>query len=308
MFLSNWEMGQEIEATFAMLEVPGADTKQLRKDLFTRIAALRYYWDEDPAPPGYDAATVNISGIGSKCFDDNVWVGLAFLDIYETYLHEPWLLERAIQLFELQEYAAELALELPHPGGVRWAESDGGDYYTATVSTAGAAQLALRLYRITGDVQYLTFAREKFAWVDRNLRSREGLYIDGIKGDGSKNHALYSYNQGLMLGNATLLFQVTGDPNYLAVAQNIANAALHYYRLDLWSQNPFFTAVFFQNLLRLHAISPLPNLRVVMEKYADRLMDNMNRQNNVMTYNAKGTSLDQSGAVRIFSMLAMAQF
>ena len=67
------------------------------------------------------------------------------------------------------------------------------------------------------------------------------------------------------------LFRATGDQQYLARARETADAALELFAGErLWQQAPVFNAIFFRNLLALHATSPDPKYLAAVDSYLER--------------------------------------
>ena len=118
--------------------------------------------------------------------------------------------------------------ELACPGGIPFSNS-AENTERNTVTNAPAAELAVQLYRITHNVQYLQFAEMAYEWVRHCLLQPSGLYADHILPHGEVDTTLWSYNQGTMIGAGTLLFQATGNGAYLYQARQTARAALAYF-------------------------------------------------------------------------------
>lgn len=86
---------------------------------------------------------------------------------------------------------------------------------------------AVRLYQATGDIQYLDFAEELYDWAMINLfNPSTGSVPDLISDQGVQDLTTYTYNQGTMIGAASLLYLETNDITYL----NNANLAAQYTR------------------------------------------------------------------------------
>ena len=63
-----------------------------------------------------------------------------------------------------------------------------------TVSTANGAVIGLRLYEVTRNTAYLTWAKTMLGWLDRCMLTPNGLYWDHIDLSGRVNTAQWSYN------------------------------------------------------------------------------------------------------------------
>lgn len=310
MFTTAWPLGQQIEATIAAGKLNNSSL-DVPRELAQRLDGLHYYWTEQNGVGGYDAGVNSPFSDHDRYYDDNAWIALGLMDVYQGNSTQSWALDKAKKLFELEQRGAEEAAKVTvEPGGVMWKEGDDKGY-RGTVSTAGATQVALRLYESTQDPKYLEFAEKQFDWVDQHLSNGSGLYIDGINGKGEKDGAIYSYNQGLMLGDATLLYKLTGDQKYLDKAQDIADAATKYFTEEkLESQSPIFNAIFFKNLQMFDNM--VPNAasgqhNQMIERYAGFLQSHMDENGVVLTGHEQDEawkSLTQSASIQIFSMLA----
>jgi len=296
-----WPFGQEIEATLAMMQIN--PTAQLQRDLDREIDGLHYYW-EDGAPGGYDSAVRNVFGSEPRYYDDNAWIGIALLEAYKFEPKNGWLLDRAEQLFRLEEHGAENTSNLPDPGGVFWTQMPGNSD-RGTVSTAGASQLALKLYQLTHEDRYLKFAEREFAWVDRTLRANNGLYQDHIRSDGSKDETEWSYNQGLMIGAAVLLYLATDDHRYLAESEAIAAMVVYYSAAMLGHQPPIFNAILFKNLLMLNAVAPERRYYLMISGYSRAMPENVGLQGALLLgHDWETASLNQSARVQVLAFLS----
>jgi predicted alpha-1,6-mannanase (GH76 family) len=106
--------------------------------------------------------------------------------------------------------------------GVYWKE---GDFSTKnTCSNAPVVVMGVKMYQVTQAEQYLDTAKELYAWTKENLQDpSDYLYWDNIRtADGSIDEAKYHYNSGQMMQAAVLLYQATGEQEYLTDARNLA--------------------------------------------------------------------------------------
>jgi predicted alpha-1,6-mannanase (GH76 family) len=165
----------------------------------------------------------------------------------------------------------------------------------------------------------LQFAEKQFNWVDQNLTANNGLYADHVRKDGWIDPAQYTYNQGLMLGDATMLYQATGDPKYLDKAVSIANNSLETFFKNLadgYKQKPFFNAVYFKNLMLLDSELRSTSGRQTNPAYRQALADYSQyvkkeidpRTGMIVTadghddHKTGSTALDQASAVQILEL------
>lgn len=204
-----WPYGQVLEA--AMAVGAGADIEML-------VNGLARYWD----------GTAYRSGIGhgDRFYDDNAWLGLAFVRLSRF--------EDAARIFRYATTGWDA-----RRGGVYWTEGRNRD--RNTVSTAPNAQLAMHLHAHTGHDAYRAWAQRMHDWVDATLRDPiDGLYWDHIDDAGVIEKTKWSYNQGCMAGlKANLGMQES--------AAGIVTATLA--RID--GQPLAFNAIFFRNALEL---------------------------------------------------------
>ncbi len=302
---SCWDMGQVMESLTSSAQVFGdaLDSGKLRQAL----NAMNKYFDKNSRPPGYDSG---FGPQGDKYYDDNAWVGIACMDAYK-YKKDPYWLDKAKRIFEFDEFGARGTDKLAKPGGVFWTQQP-DNLYRATVSTAGSAQLALQLYEVTQNKRHLEFARQQFDWVNQYLRTPAGLYKDGMDKDGKLHPEAYTYNQGLMLGDAAMLYKATKDPLYLKMAQDIAKTSLAAFddngsKIPGENPNPFskqplfFNAVFFKNLMLLDSISPDASYRKALDDYANKVKSTVNADG-LVTVEGRHTLLDQSSAIQVLEL------
>ena len=110
------------------------------------------------------------------------------------------------------------------------------DYKNAPAN-GPAVILAARLYQITGDPEYLSWAEKIYTWLEGTLLDPEtNLIWDGVnqRGDGriDKNW-LFTYNQGTYIGAGVALWEATGEAEYLEKAgRNVVAALAHFTKDD----------------------------------------------------------------------------
>jgi predicted alpha-1,6-mannanase (GH76 family) len=263
---------------------------------------------------------------GDRYFDDNDWVGS---DLVQHYLlaGSAVALNRAQDVFDYLQTGWET--NLPKPGGVRWVDASwNGDRGAA--STAGFGKLAAHLYEVTGrrTQAYLDWARRAADWVGQ-LPASNGLYANAMRADGALDGNLWIYNQGVLVGMDVLLHRVTGTADYLTTARQLADATLTYFSngftdpyysaagagIGAYSGRGIFNAIFFRNLLLLHAVQPayVPPSGVSylqrVQAYADAAWDDPAvRDPATGLFKLDGgpqrSLLDQAGMVQVYASLA----
>jgi len=225
-----------------------------------RLRALERYWDErgpayasDPPRP-----LTQLLGGGDIYHDDNAWTGLALVQL-ERQRPGHSRLHRAAAVAEFARAGWDTDPGAPHPGGVFWVQQGRGvgarNHDRNAISTAPNAQLILHLEAL-GEPAGRPDPGEMAAWVSDTLGTGRDLFRDKIRGDGTIDAALWSYNQGSMLGLHALLSDRGGSdaPGQLGRAEAIARAALDHYAQRRYAGEPLeFVAIFARNLLALSA-------------------------------------------------------
>jgi hypothetical protein len=286
-----------------------------------RLAALERYWDPTGDHPAYSSDLLGSRFGGDRYYDDNAWVGLALVQL-ERLRPGSGRLARAEALFRFAVEGWDR-----RRGGVFWVEQGRGigarNHDRNTVSTAPNAQLGLHLDELRGigpgSTPEAVGAQEMYDWVLETLdQSREtnspgtGLFWDRWRGDGTLDRALWSYNQGSMIGLNVLLAR-RGDPGpteYLDRAEAIARRALRHYADTGYERQPAaFNAIYFRNLLLLHVTTEDAALRVAiieaMRAYTDFMWDRRrDRRDRFHLPDGGVTLLNQSAMVQILALLA----
>jgi hypothetical protein len=289
-----WPLGQVLHGRVA-LAMQGGD--------WERVDAIFKEFESYRIGDGF----VGGIGDGKRYYDDNAWIGLAAMQAYtatgdDKYLHHA---ERTFRMVRTGQH---------DDGGLYWLEQDRSGRHTCSV--APAAQLAMQLYAATGGQQYLRFGMDQARWLNDNLHLESGLYGDN-KNDASGNvdPTVYSYNQGTPLGLDVQLFHATGDRRYLDRAKQTADAALEHFGEGnrLWTQAPVFNAIFFRNLLALHATDPNPKYLAAIDSYLDRVWTEARNpetgvfdQGGIGHYDKEaGSVIDQGALSQLFAIRAL---
>jgi hypothetical protein len=310
-----WPFSQALAATVSIANVPALKAS-MGRELQARLVGLQAYLDTNNsgAPEGTYASTLPafdgtigppVGPGGPKYYDDNDWVGIELVRMYKL-THSATALAQAEQVMGFEMAGWQTSPELGCPGGIPFSNSvENTD--RNTVTTAPAAELAVQLYRVTGNQQYLAFAEMAYAWVRNCLLQPSGLYADHVDSHGVAEIALWSYNQGTMIGAGALLYQATGNPSYLAQARQTANASLSYFTGEmLGAEIPFFPAVYFRNLLYLDAVTHDPPGSRIVQGYVDYAWQNLRLSNDVFVSGAplSGQLLVQSALVQMYALLS----
>jgi len=314
-----WPFSQALAATVSLDSIPGMKASYSH-EVHVRLIGLHSYQDfsnaEEPLGaftstlPAFDSEVAPPAGPGGiKYYDDNEWVGIELARVYQL-SHNASALKNAEEIMAFvmagwQTVGPE-GEPLVCPGGVPFSNSVENTQRN-TVTDAPAAELAIQLFKITHHVQYLQFAEMAYEWVRQCLLSSSGLYADHISPRGVINQALWSYNQGTMIGAGVLLYQVTRNSGYLSQARQTAQVALPYYTPErLRSEVPFFPLVYFRNLLYLDSVTHEPPGPSIAQAYVNHAWQDL-RFSDDLFVSRPSTSpelLTQAAIVQIYALLS----
>lgn len=316
-----WPFSQAMAATVTLAEMPSLKRvpslrRAFLREVHARLIGLRSYLDADNAgaPEGiYTSTLAAFDGTvappagpgGAKYYDDNDWVGIELVRIYKL-TREAAVLAAAKQImaFEMAGWQANPALGCA--GGLPFSNT-AENTDRNTITTAPAAELALQLYRVTREAQYLQFALSAYEWVRACLLLPGNLYADHVDRHGTVEQTLWSYTQGVMIGAGTLLYQATGDSAYLYQARQTARAALAYFTPErLGEEIPFFPSIYFRNLMYLDSVTHDPPGARLAQSYVDYAWQRLRLADGIFVAGSppSGQLLVQSAIVQIYGLLS----
>ncbi|GIJ43933.1 hypothetical protein Val02_08190 [Virgisporangium aliadipatigenens] len=158
----------------------------------------------------------------SRAIDDAAWWGIAWVAAFDLTGERRYL-----------DMAATIATYVHGfwdtgtcGGGVWWNRER---TYKNAVTVGLYIRLTAALHnRLPGDSTWLSRANAGWRWFDGSgLINGAGLVNDGLTGGCANNgQTVWTYNQGLAIGGALELYRASGDPNLLARARRLADAAL----------------------------------------------------------------------------------
>jgi predicted alpha-1,6-mannanase (GH76 family) len=283
-------IGEELTPAFAARDAIAAD-----------LATLERYWQADAVHPAYSSDVTGSRVGGDRYYDDNAWIGLVLVLLERV--RPGWSrVDRALATYEFALSGWD-----EDGGGVFWVEQGRGagrrNHDRNLVSTAPSAQLGLQLGELGGREHSAgapVGPEEMYTWVVNTLdesRDGTGLFSDKVRGDGSIDRTQWSYNQGTMVALNLALARARGprQADYLGRAEMIARKALG--RLELASEPLAFNAIFFRNLLSLHAASGDAQLR-------DEIVSALRRYTEDVSSQTPATLLDASAIVQLLALLA----
>jgi hypothetical protein len=256
-----------------------------------------------PTLPSFNGEVVPPGG--ASYYDDNEWVGIELARLYKLH-HEAPVLEKAEQIMAFVMAGWQTNPTLACPGGVPFSDAPSNTDRN-TVTDGPAAELGVQLFRLTGNAVYLQFAQMAYEWVRTCLMGPNGLYADHIRLHGVIDPSAWSYNQGSMIGAGALLYQATGNGAYLYQARQTAKAALAYFTMQrLLSENPFFPAVYFRNLMYLDGITHDPPGARLAQSYVDSVWVHQRLTSGLFVFGSPPSSqlLTQGAVVQIYALLS----
>lgn len=182
------------------------------------IAGLEMYHDTSREPSAY--ASYITTEKSDRYYDDNIWLVIDFVDLY-TLTGEQSYLDKALGIWQFVLSGRDTVLG----DGIYWCEQN--KTTKNACSNASAAVAALKLHQATGDKLYFEQGENLYTWMYYSLRDKDNLYFDNVSVKGRFDKRKFSYNSGQMIQAGVLLYEITGDEQYLRQAQATAAASIH---------------------------------------------------------------------------------
>lgn len=311
-----WPFSQALAATVSVANIPG-QAARFQRELHARLYGLQRYWGAPREYQAFGASTGTslrsyngavappLGPGGPSYYDDNEWVGIELVRLYEAN-HNQAALEQAEQIMDFVMAGWQNDPELACPGGLPFSNAETNTDRN-TVTDGPAAELGAQLYGITHEQRYLDFAEMAYEWVRQCLLRPSGLYADHIERGGEIEPTLWSYNQGTMMGAGTLLFKLTGNSAYLFQARQTARAALAYFTpARLAIENPFFASVYFRNLLYLDSVTHDPPGPRAAQAYVNEAWQSFRLKSGLFVTGSPPVAqlLTQAAIVQIYALLS----
>ncbi|RFZ84395.1 hydrolase [Mucilaginibacter terrenus] len=248
-----WPFSGVFSATNALMKSPALKAKyKTYQD--SLVMGIEQYRDTVRKPAGYQAYPVNFEK-ADRYYDDNGLVGIDYMESYFN-TKNPIYLQRAKNVFKfiLSGWNDDVG------GGVTWLE---GHKDQKPACTNGMATLtALKIYQGSKDKYYLEQGKRFYSWMYKTLRdTTTGIITNDVKLDGKQNRTFWTYNTGSLIEAAVLLYQFTGQKQYLQQAQQLAADSYKYYsgvphdsNLVLHIDLPWFVTVLFRGYEALYKV------------------------------------------------------
>lgn len=263
------------------------------------IKAIDQYYSPLPPLPAYQAY-VTKEETDSRFFDDNQWIALACIDAYNRTKKQQYL-DIAQRIYDFMMTGYDTAAG----GGLYWKE---GDKATKNTCSNGPGILvALQLYIITRQKNYLDTALILYNWVNAHLQSPAGIYYDNIKIPSLEiDSAVYTYNTGTMLQANVLFYNITKQIKYLQEAQRISKAAeMVFYKNKKLPGNYWFNAVLLRGYAELYKADRNKDRLQFFIADANRIWQSQKNEKGIVGTNKRRQSLiDQAAMMEIYARLA----
>lgn len=272
------------------------------------MKGLDQYFDENRKPSGY-ASYINTAPQSDRFYDDNVWIGIDFTEIY-LHTKNGKYLEKAKEVWNFVYSGHDELLG----GGIYWVESDKATKNTC--SNAPAVVFALKLFQATQDEEYKEKAISLYNWTKTTLQDpADHLYFDNIGIDNEIHKVKYAYNSGQIMQASAILYQITKDEQYLKEAQILAEACHNYFFHDIASnQNSFkilskgniwFSSIMSRGFLELYEIDQNPEYIISIQKSLDHAWLHMRDSDGLFDTDWEGA--EQSKNRWLLTQLAMVE-
>lgn len=202
---------------------PQAHAMDVIIDAYLRTGDKKY---SDMFPLWYEGIkqqnSYDRNGYRNNFYDDSEWIGLTMVRLYEVTKEDKYLATAK----DLMEWV-KTAWNNIGGGGIAWEKNENLHSKNAC-SNGPAALLAVRLYEVTKDADYLEWSKKIYNWEKEHLfNPATGAVYDALNGNtGELDKVTLSYNSGTFTGAAYHLFKVTGDETYLNDARKCANFAI----------------------------------------------------------------------------------
>jgi hypothetical protein len=210
---SDYAWGQGVMSR-ALVAAAKVDRSYLTTAKAHAVEFHQRYWCTQNGTSGYNASNGNC---GDRYYDDNAWIALALLELYEL-TDDLQYLEWARSTVAFCMTGENSPQGSPN-GGIRWHESntDGA----SVCSTAPTCLANLILYQITGIESYHADGRRLYDWlINSNLRNSSWIFHETAQGP-------LGYQTAVVTQAAARLYRITGDDIYLQHAQWMAAAMEH---------------------------------------------------------------------------------
>lgn len=290
-----WPYSGSLSAYVALYE--STKNKQILDLIDNKVlVGLAEYFDKR-SPVGY-ASYVNSAPQPDRFYDDNVWLGIDFTDLYLLKKDKKYL-NKALEIWEFVASGKDEKLGR----GIYWCEQRKESKNTC--SNAPSVVYLAKLYLATNDKKYLIEAENLYNWTQSNLLdTKDSLYYDNINLKGVVDKRKYAYNTGQMIQAGALLHQLTKKQKYLLDAQNSAKGGFDYFFYDtkesdntnkvLKQSNNWFIAVMMRGYMELYTVDKKPIYIQAFQKNRDYAWEYMRERTGLFNKDWSGAQQEKS--------------
>lgn len=279
------------------------------------LPGLEEYFDIKRQPYAY-SSYITEAPLSDRFYDDNIWLGIDFTDIY-LLTKEKKYLDKANIIWQFILCGTDNKLD----GGIYWVEQKKESKHAC--SNAPGAVFALKLFEATKDSTYFYQGKNLYEWTKEHLQDpTDFLIYDNVNLSGKVDKAKYPYNSGQMIQAAALLFKLTQNEDYLVEAQNIAKSSYNFFFEDFETQegNKFkvlkksdvwFIAVMMRGFIELYHLDKNNIYLDSFKQNLDYAWLNMRDNNGLFNTDWKGEEKDkkkwlltQAGMVEMYARIS----
>ena len=289
-----WPYSGSLSAHVALYAQDDLPATKARIDTRVLPGLEKYYDTRSPA--GY-ASYVNFAPTSDRFYDDNVWLGIDFADLY-LHTKELKYLHKAEEIWQFVASGMDEKLG----GGIYWCEQRKESKNTC--SNAPSVVYLAKLYKATKKQAYLDMAKQLYHWTQTNLMDKtDSLYFDNINLEGKVDKRKYAYNSGQMIQAGALLYNLTGEKRYLTDAQQVAKSAYNEFFVEhtqlgeptrlLKSGNMWFIAVMARGFVELYHMDKDKQYVETIQANLDHAWATMRDSKGLFNKDWKGHTSDQ---------------
>lgn len=292
-----WPYSGSLSAVSALYE-NGKDLKYLQLLENKVLPGLDMYYDTRRLPYAY-ASYINTVQKSDRYYDDNIWIGLDFTDLYLSTGNKKYL-DKAIAIWKFIESGTDMVIG----GGIYWCEQKKESKNTC--SNAPGAVLALKLFKATKDSSYFYKGKTLYEWTKDKLQDRNDfLYYDNINLKEHIGRTKFAYNSGQMLQAAALMYEITKNETFLNEAQNIASSCYDYFFYNFEADNGeqfkiikkgniWFTAIMLRGFEELYKLDGNKKYICAFQQNLDYAWEHMRENNGLFNSDWSGNEIDDS--------------
>tara|TARA_R110002020_G_scaffold428440_1_gene637995 strand:+ start:1 stop:1212 length:1212 start_codon:yes stop_codon:yes gene_type:complete len=248
-----------------------------RSILDKEFSGLEAYYDDRGTLPTYQAYPVS-GGATDHYYDDSAIVAMELINAYEL-TNENFYLDRAKKVTEFIMSGEDSRMG----GGLYWFEGEstnctgGPNCMKAANTSAYAAHVTSKMYQLTNDSRYLTFAERVYEWNYNTLRDpNDNLYWNDINiGTEQINTTKWTYNAALMIMAGVNLYEITDEQKYLDEAISTARSSYSKFTKVIDGQLFYPPNDSWFNVELLSAFIRLTEYDSSTEEYVDLFIKNM---------------------------------